>query len=227
MDTRLPLVLGVIGSLLGVAADTASLYAVGRAESLKAAQPLISLEYLTPYLLEKPEWQLLLGHILILVAVPLMMAGLVPLYRILGETSRGSSVVFAAAGVVGLVSGAVLHGGLSFVVTLLQVTGGQPGEILLVKYTGYVQIPAIMALICMIISFGLLLVYTLAGRVRLPRYHVLANPLLIFPLVCPVGYLLPLLPGAWLITVSPNLTMLLFYGCTLFLPEIRELRFNW
>ena len=208
---RLAGVASCIAAVAAVIADLALQYTPNRAE-------LFSSQYL--YLAHVPEWRLLLGHYLGILALPFEIGGFWLVYQALTPAGKRVSLAFFLLTAYGVAVGPALHGSAGLLALVVQASQGAPADVHqslahVLEGSGAFTMPlGVLILLCLLAAS---LVYAAAVafmHTRLPRWMALCNPL---TLVLLFALLSSIVPGLALILAPTalNLSVLIFFAlCT-------------
>ena len=209
-NVRIAGVLGTLGMVLGVAADLASGYATGRTAEVVTPFSVLLVENLDPFLAAKPYDQVVAGHYLAIVGIPLGLLGLWSVYR--GVRPAGGPLPRLAwlLGAWAFVVGTVFHASFAFVVGAIQA--GAAGGALLARYAVVFEPVGLLLVVTMGVAL-LVLGYLVAFReTHYPRWFVVLNPLVIQALTASVALVAPEPVRIALIVTAYNLSVLVFFA---------------
>ncbi len=169
------------------------------------------------YLASIPEWRLLLGHYVGVLALPLQLAGIWLMYQALLPAGRRLALAVGLGGAYAVAAGPGLHSTFAILALVVQARAhANPATQALLAHIVQRADPFVSPLGAVILTVMLLtyLGYALVvgfRRTRLPRWMALCNPLTFLAL----GGLLALAIPAVALVVVPaglNLTHLCFYA---------------
>lgn len=184
-EIRLAGLVGVVGMTLGVVADLASGYSLAGAVPITTAFSVLSLENLAPFLVSKPPAQVVLGHYLAILAIPLGLFGLWQVYRAIEPAGPALSRAAWFLGVYAYVAGTVFHSTFAFVTFGVQAAadappaGQQAVGTMLDRFALVFEPLGVLLVGVMTVAFGLISVAIAFGETHYPRWFALANPLVI------------------------------------------------
>lgn len=208
---RLSGLLAVVALGGGVLADVCTFYSP-EVRTLEAAMPLVSLENLRPALRHKPAWHVEAGHYLSLFFIPLGLAGLYQVDRALRPAGRRLALLVVALGVLGFTTATAFHVSFGFAAALLQTAPGSSA--VLARYAPLVLAAGSLSLLCMVLSFGVILGVTARGTSAYSRWFVLVNPLPIQVLLTGAAFMLPVELGSLLLITSLNVSLFVFFAAS-------------
>jgi hypothetical protein len=199
--------LGALGALLGAFGDLSTGYAVTQPPAMNTVMWL-SLADFVEFLALKSQWDLLLGHYLGVLFIPLNVLGLWHVYLALAPANVSFAVLFLGVGTFLAVVGSVFHGMVGPVVTAARV-GGEPT---LVQVAAYFEPIGLMLTV-----FGMLLFLALAGRIWMgrtvfPRWMAWVSPAVMQVLLTGLAYVTPLQISVALLITGFNLSVFLFFA---------------
>lgn len=204
---------------LGVAADLASGYATGATGEVLTPFSILALENLDPFLAAKPFGQVVAGHYLALVGIPLGLLGFWQVY--VGVRPAGGPLprLVWLLGAWAFVVGTVFHASFAFVIGAIQ-TGDTSGA-LLARYAAVFEPVGLLLVAAMGVTL-LVLGYLVAFReTRYPRWFVALNPLVVQALTGVFALLAPEAVRIALVVTSYNLSVLvLFVASTALLWDV-------
>lgn len=218
-------VLGSLGMALGVAADLASGYATGATAAILTPFSVLSLENLSPFLLTKPYWQVVAGHYLAIVGIPLGLLGFWQVYRAIRPAGGWLPRLVWLLGAWGFVVGTVFHAAFAFVIAGLQADANAgPLDPMLARFATVFE-PVGLALVGVMTLALVGLFYLVAFReTRYPRWFAALNPLVVQALTAGLALLAPEAIRVALIVTAYNLSVLvLVVGSTALLWNLDEL----
>lgn len=215
---RLAGLLGSLGMVVGVAADLASGYAIGATREVLTPFSVLIVENLDPFLVSKPFGQVVLGHYLALIGIPLGLVGYWHVYRAIRPASGWLPHLVWWLGAWGFVVGTVFHASFAFVIAGLQ-TAGAGGE-LTARFAVVFEPVGLLLVVVMSVALVLLGYLILAGGTWYPRWFVLFNPLVVQSATAGLALVAPEPLRIGLIVTAYNLSVLLFFlGSTVVLWE--------
>lgn len=210
--------LGVVGNTLGVLADLASGYSLEGAANVTTAFSVLSLENLSLFLASKPPSQVVLGHYLAILGIPLGLFGLWQVYQAIQPAGWALSRTAWFIGVLTYVIGTVFHSTFAFVTFGIQAADGVPPagsqamQTMLERF-GLVFEPLAMLMVGgLVVGMGLIFVAIAFRETHYPRWFALANPLLIQGVTGAVALVAPLEVRVFLIVTAYNLSLVAFYA---------------
>lgn len=217
-------VLGVLGMALGVAADLASGYATGSTGEVASAFSVLLVENLDPFLAAKPYGQVVAGHYLAIVGIPLGIVGFWQVYQGIRPAGDWLPRVVWFLGVWGFVVGTVFHASFAFVVAGIQADAGTRSLAPMLARFGAVFEPVGLLLVAVMTVALALLAYLIAFReTRYPRWFAVVNPLLVQALTAALALLAPEALRVALVVTAYNLSVLvLFLGSTALLWNVDD-----
>lgn len=209
---RIAGVLGSLGMVLGVAADLASGYASGDTTSIESAFSVLSIENLTPFLAGKPYPEVVAGHYLAILGIPLGIFGLWQVYRAIKPAGDWLPRFVWFLGVWGFVVGTVFHASYAFVIAGIQADAGTDALDPMLARFGAVFEPVGFLLVAAMTAALAALFYTVAFRETLyPRWFAFVNPLIIQAVTAGVALAAPEAVRIFLIVTAYNLSVLTMF----------------
>ena len=213
-QTRLRLagLLGVVGMAMGVAADLASGYATGSSGEVVSAFSVLALENLDPFLAAKPFGQVVVGHYLAVLGIPLGIFGFWQVYRGIRPAGRWLPRLVWFLGVWGFVVGTVFHASFAFVVAGIQAdTGTGSLEPMLARFATVFEPVGLLLVAVMTVALVLLFYLVAFRETRYPRWFALVNPLLLQAVAAAIALVAPEPVRIVLVVTAYNLSVLLFF----------------
>lgn len=163
---------GIIGGILAVGADIASGYST--TPNLMNTALSLSLENVAGLLVDKPHWQLVLGHYLALVAIPLEGLGILLHTTLAFKPARKPlSWVFLLGGGYLFALGTAYHGTYGFIAEIVK-RGDPQLTALAADYFEPFGVGLSMLLLLFVVYWAVLI---LRGLTNYPRMMVFASPL--------------------------------------------------
>jgi hypothetical protein len=214
-DRRTLLLISALATLAGLAAIVADL----ALEYTPQQSALFSPTY--QYLVDIPEWRLLLGHFLGIAAITLEISG----FWVVAQIARGSGVRSARAMFLvvaaGTVVGVVFHGSVALTALLVQAQQAAPADAAPVFATAVARVGAFISPL-ILVGLASLVVWSIwyavivaRGRTPRSRWLALCNPLVI-ALLGRIVSLLVAPAGLFLAPITLNLsTTVTFLAITL------------
>lgn len=111
---------------LGVVADLLSGYSLDGAGAITTEFSVLSLETLTTFLVSKPTSEVVLGHYIAILGIPLGLFGLWQVYQGIQPAGWALSRTVWFLGVFGYVTGTVFHSTFAFITFGVQATDAAP-----------------------------------------------------------------------------------------------------
>ena len=223
-ELRLAGIVGSLGMLLGVAADLASGYATGTAAAVVTPFSVLSIETLDPFLAAKPYEQVVVGHYLAIVGIPLGLLGFWQVYRGIRPAGGPLPRIVWLLGAWGFVVGTVFHASFAFVIAGIQAdAAGGSLDPMLARFALVFEPVGLLLVATMALAL-VSLFYLVAVRETLyPRWFALLNPLVVQAVTAGLALVAPAPVRVFLIVTSYNLSVLvLFVGSTILLWRVDE-----
>ena len=217
-EMRLAGVLGVVGMAAGVVADLASGYSLEGTAEITTAFSVLSIENLSPLLASKPPTQVVLGHYVAILGIPLGLFGLWQVYRAIQPAGWVLSRGVWFLGVFGFVAGTVFHSTFAFVAFGVQAAAAVPPErepameTMLARFELAFEPLALLLLAVMGVAFLLIFVAIAFRRTHYPRWFALVNPLLVQAVTGVAALVAPVELRIFLIVTAYNLSVLAFFA---------------
>lgn len=215
---RIAGLLGVLGMGLGVLADLASGYSLQGAADVTTAFSVLSLETLSVFLVSKPTTEVILGHYLAILGIPLGLFGLWQVYRGIEPAGRWLARGAWFLGVFGYVVGTLFHGTFAFVTFGVQAADSAPSAAeqtmwtMLERFALAFEPLALILVILMTVGFGLIFVAIAFRETYYPRWFAFANPLIFQAVTGGVALLGPVELRVFLVVTAYNLSLVVFYA---------------
>lgn len=201
---------------LGVVADLASGYSTHGAEAVTSAFSVLTLAGLEPFLASKPAGEVILGHYLAVLGIPLGLFGLWQVFRAVEPAGWWLSRGVWFLGVMGFVVGTTFHATFAFVTFGIQAAvatvPAAAQETMLVRFGLVFEPLAWLLLGVMGVAFGLIFVAIAFRDTHYPRWFAVANPLLIQAATGAVALVAPLEIRVFFVVTSYNLSVLVFFA---------------
>ena len=217
-ELRLAGLLGILGMVLGVIADLASGYALEGTAEITTAFSVLSLENLSLFLASKPPSQVVLGHYLAIIGIPLGLFGLWQVYRAIQPAGWALSRGVWFLGVFGFVAGTVFHSTFAFVTFGVQAASAVPPdqqpalELMLDQFAVVFEPLALLLLAVMGAAFVLIFFAIAFRRTHYPRWFALVNPLFVQMVTGIAALVAPVELRVFLIVTAYNLSVLVFFA---------------
>lgn len=209
---------GVVGMTAGVLADLASGYSLEGSGPITTAFSVLSLGNLAPFLVSKPPTQVVLGHYLAVLGIPLGLFGLWQVYQAIKPAGWVLSRVTWFLGVFGYVAGTVFHSTYAFITFGVQAadtappTANRAMETMLEQFAVVFEPLGVLLVGVMSVALGLIFVAVAFRDTHYPRWFAVANPLVIQAVTGVLAFVSPLELRIFLIVTAYNLSLLVFFA---------------
>jgi len=219
-ELRLAGIVGIVGTTVGVLADLASGYSLQGAGEVTTAFSVLRLSNLSPFLLSKPPAQVVLGHYLAILGIPLGIFGLWQVYRAIEPAGWALSRAAWFLGVFAYVAGTVFHSTYAFVTFGLQAAASAPPaaapamQTMLDRFALAFEPLALLLVGVLAVALALIFVAIASGETRYPRWFAVANPLVIQAATGLLALFAPLEVGVFLVVTAFNFSLLVFYAAS-------------
>jgi hypothetical protein len=197
---------GATGSLLAAVGDLATAY-TGAPLPVMNTVPWLSFAEFATFLSPKSQFELILGHYLGVLFIPLIVLGLWHVYLALAPAAPGFALTFLAGGTTVAVVGAVFHGTVGLAVTAIRVGDADT----LTHVLAYVEPLAWVLAVVGSTLFLALAREIWRGRSAFPRWMVWVSPLLVQLWLIAAAQMLPQAPAALLLISGFNLSVFIFF----------------
>ncbi|WP_042665956.1 DUF6796 family protein [Haloferax sp. ATB1] len=210
--------LGVVGNALGVVADLASGYSLEGAANVTTAFSVLSLQNLSLFLASKPPSQVVFGHYLAILGIPLGLFGLWQVYQAIRPAGWLLSRTAWFVGVFTYIIGTVFHSTFAFITFGIQAAdtvppaGEQTMRTMLDRFALVFELLAVLMVAGLVVALGLIFVAIAFRETHYPRWFALANPLFIQGVTGAVAYIAPLEARIFLIVTAYNLSLVVFFA---------------
>ncbi|HKJ58896.1 MAG TPA: DUF6796 family protein, partial [Halobacteriales archaeon] len=197
--------------------DLASGYSLSGAADVTTAYSVLSISNLSPFLASKPPEQVVLGHYLAILGIPLGLFGLWQVYRAIQPAGWVLSRGVWFLSVFGFVAGTVFHSTFAFVTFGVQAAASVPPErepameTMFARFELAFEPLALLLLAVMGVAFLLIFVAIAFRRTHYPRWFALVNPLLIQAVTGVAALVAPVELRIFLIVTAYNLSVLVFF----------------
>lgn len=203
---------------LGVVADLASGYSLEGAAGITTAFSVLSLENLSVFLASKPVAQVVLGHYLAILGIPLGLFGFWQVYQAIKSAGWGLSRSVWYLGVFAYVAGTVFHSTFAFITFGVQAAesappAAEPAMQTMLDTFELVFEPLGVLLVGVMAVALTFIFYAIAFReTHYPRWFALANPLVIQAMTGLLALVSPLELRIFFTVTAYNLSLLVFYA---------------
>lgn len=209
---------------LGVAADLASGYAVGNTAAIVTPFSVLSIEALDPFLVAKPYGQVVAGHYLAILGIPLGLVGFWQVYHAIRPAGAYLPRVVWLLGAWGFVVGTVFHASFAFAIAGVQADAAGGGlDALLSRFALVFEPVGLVLVVVMTVALGLLFYLVAFRETRYPRWFAFLNPLVVQAVTAGLALVAPEALRVFLIVTAYNLSVLvLFVGSTILLWRVDD-----
>ncbi|MFC7130510.1 DUF6796 family protein [Haloferax chudinovii] len=217
-ELRLAGILGVVGMALGVLADLASGYSLDGTTVITTAFSVLSLENLSVFLLSKPTSQVVLGHYLAILGIPLGLFGFWQVYQAIKPAGWGLSRNVWYLGVFAYVAGTVFHSTFAFITFGVQAADTAPPaaepamQTMFDNFELVFEPLGVLLVGAMAVALAFIFYAIAFKQTHYPRWFALANPLVIQAVTGLLALISPLELRIFFIVTAYNLSLLVFYA---------------